>query len=43
MPFYGEEELDMDIKAKNTALTFDETCPSDLVEAISKMTRKNWR
>jgi len=43
MPFYGEDDLDMDIKAKNIPLVFDEQCPSVLVEVIQKMTRKDWR
>lgn len=27
-PFYGETELEIDIKAKNNELQFDETCPA---------------
>jgi hypothetical protein len=33
----------MDLKTNESELTFDESCPTVLVEVISKMTRKDWR
>jgi hypothetical protein len=43
LPFFGEDELEMDIKAKNDPLEFAEDCPAVLREAIEKMTRKEWK
>ncbi len=43
MPFPGEDDLERDISAKNLQLVFDESCPKVLVQAIQKMTRKEWK
>lgn len=43
LPFFGEDELEMDIKSKNDPLEFAEDCPDVLKDAIEKMTRKDWK
>lgn len=43
LPFFGEDELQMDIKAKNDPLPYAEDCPEVLKNVIDKMTRKDWR
>ena len=43
LPFYGEDELEMDCKSKNDPLVFDEQCPKLLIEVITKMCKKEWK
>ena len=43
LPFKGEDDLQRDISAKNIELCFSEDCPTVVVDAIKKMTRKDWK
>ena len=43
LPFYGEDDFDMDVKAKNVELPFSEDCPHALRSAVEKMCRKDWK
>jgi hypothetical protein len=43
LPFKGEDDLQRDISAKNHELSFALDCPAMVVEAIQKMTRKEWQ
>jgi calcium/calmodulin-dependent protein kinase kinase 2 len=43
LPFPGEDDLERDINSKNMELAFSSECPAVVVEAIKKMTRKDWK
>jgi BioD-like phosphotransacetylase family protein len=43
LPFPGEDDLERDINSKNMELAFSLECPAVVVEAIKKMTRKDWK
>ena len=42
-PFYGETELECDIKAKNDPLIYEEGCPEWFKTLVEKMCHKEWK